>query len=507
MSDDAMDVDVSPNVADEKKTNEDIVDKLLEVLKQVSKSTLSMDSRYVWKSLKDLSAFRHELNVENVSILVNLLYPDESPYKKYLLKTIHPTSKPKVEDAVSFRDRYPASLYQLQQDGTSLDVSSEVNTFVHYILQLLLLDSQRVDELQHFNTEYVVPKILKHYNNRNLDLVNAKIWFYINRANELISSPEDAALLFEMMQYMKTATLKHDNETKATLITSILRHYLRLGEIELAADFVTKIEFPSGDNVSSPLEARYYFYLSKIHAIQLDYSQSHEYVISALRKAPHTKNSLGFLQQANKLQCCIQLLMGDIPELTFFHQRGLEKSLLPYYHITKAVKLGDLNLFTQSLSKYKNQLTKDANYQLCVRLRSNVIKTGIRMISLTYKKISLKDICLKLHLDSEQTVEYMVSRAIRDGVIEAKINHEEGYIETSELLNVYSTKQPQQVFDERIRFVNHLHSDYVTGMRFPDSRDKKGKDADQLTTESLETSLDLDSMNLSDFDSDLDDIL
>ena len=230
-------------------------------------------------------------------------------------------------------------------------------------------------------------------------------------------------------------------------------------------------------------------------------------MISALRKAPHTKNSLGFLQQANKLQCCIQLLMGDIPELTFFHQRGLEKSLSPYYHITKAVKLGDLNLFTSSLSKYKNQLIQDSNYQLCVRLRSNVIKTGIRMISLTYKKISLKDICLKLHLDSEQTVEYMVSRAIRDGVIEAKINHEEGYIETSELLNVYSTKQPQEVFDERIRFVNHLHSEYVTGMRYPDARDKRSKGDNDSSPENFEAALDLDGMDLSDFDSDMEDML
>ncbi|CAH00640.1 proteasome regulatory particle lid subunit RPN3 [Kluyveromyces lactis] len=506
MSSDAMDIDSVPEAAVDNNSNEDaVVDKLLEILKQVSKSTLSMDSRYVWKSLRDFAALRHDVTVENTSILVNLVYPDDSSYKKYLLKTIHPTSRPKVENAVKFREEYPASLYQLQQDGTSLDVSSEVNSFVHYIVQSLLLDSNRIDELQQFNKTHVIPQVLKQYNNRNLDLINAKIWFYINRANELTSTPNDSSLLAEMMQYLKSATLKHDNETKATLITSILRQYLRLGEIELAADFVSKVEFPSGDNVSSPLEARYYFYLSKIHAIQLDYSQSHEYVISALRKAPHTKNSLGFLQQANKLQCCIQLLMGDIPELTFFHQKGLEKSLLPYYHITKAVKLGDLNLFTQSLSKYKKELVQDSNYQLCVRLRSNVIKTGIRMISLTYKKISLKDICLKLHLDSEQTVEYMISRAIRDGVIEAKINHEEGYIETSELLNVYSTKQPQQVFDERIRFVNHLHSDYVTGMRFPDSREEDN--SKKLSDESLETTMDLNSMNLSDFDSDLDDVI
>ncbi|CDO93752.1 unnamed protein product [Kluyveromyces dobzhanskii CBS 2104] len=260
MSSDPMEIDSIPESAVESKSNDDtIVDKAIEILKQVSKSTLSMDSRYVWKSLRDLIAFKQELTVENVSTVVNLLYPEESAYKKYLLKTIHPSSKPKVENSSKFREEFPATLYQLQQDGTSLDVSSEVNTFVHYIVQSLLSDSKRIDELQQFNSAHVIPQVLKLYNNRNLDLINAKIWFCINRSNELTSTPNDSQLLAEMMQFLKTATLKHDNETKATLITSILRQYLRLGEIELAADFVSKVEFPSGDHVSSPLEARFSF--------------------------------------------------------------------------------------------------------------------------------------------------------------------------------------------------------------------------------------------------------
>lgn len=43
-------------------------------------------------------------------------------------------------------------------------------------------------------------------------------------------------------------------------------------------------------------------------------------------------------------------------------------------------------------------------------LRHNVIKTGLRMISISYSRISLKDICLKLHLDSEEDAEYIVAK-------------------------------------------------------------------------------------------------
>ena len=57
------------------------------------------------------------------------------------------------------------------------------------------------------------------------------------------------------------------------------------------------------------------------------------------------------------------------------------------------------------------------------RLRHNVIKTGIKMISLSYSKISLKDISVKLHLGSEEDAEFIVAKAIRDGVIDATIDH------------------------------------------------------------------------------------
>lgn len=51
------------------------------------------------------------------------------------------------------------------------------------------------------------------------------------------------------------------------------------------------------------------------------------------------------------------------------------------------------------------------------------------MISLSYSKISLRDICLKLRLDSEEDAEFIVAKAIRDGVIDATVIHEHGYMQ------------------------------------------------------------------------------
>lgn len=498
---DLIEVDQGKSVEINNK-NPNVVDKITDLLKQISITSTTLDPRYVWKSLRELVLLRSYLRREKIFYLIQLVYPENSIYKASLLEFIDNNYTSPIDEVGLLRSNLPADFYQLD-DSNRVEVSAEVNSFIHLLVQIILLDTGMIKELVSFNTQIVIPNILNFYNNRNLDLINAKLWFYISRAHEISGNFQDSTIRADMMKFLKTATIKHDSETRAMLITLILRNCLACGEIDTASDFINKVEFPPTNDVSSPLEARYYFYLSKINAIQLDYSRANEYVIAAIRKAPTTINSLGFLQQANKLHCAIQLLMGDIPELSFFRQRGMEQSLEPYYHLSKAVKLGDLKKFASSISKYKSQLIQDGNYQLCVRLRSNVIKTGIGMISLTYRKISLRDICLKLHLDSEQTAEYMVSRAIRDGVIEAKINHEQGHIETTELLNVYSTKQPQQVFDERIRFVNQLHDESVMAMRYPDSRDKNK----QANTNDDDLDVDFDIMDLSDYGSDIEDLL
>ena len=500
MTTDMMDVDTNGDgTLVTKYAEETAVEMILETLKEISKATTSLDSRHVWRGLKDLNSIRKtSLNQESLAALVNILYPDTSAFKDPLLKYINDNHKSNVPNAEKLRSEYPASFYKITPQKT-IEVSPELNSFFHLLVQLYLLDSKKFTELVTFNTKIVIPTILDIYNYRSLDLINAKLWFYIIMGYESIGDIANAEIRSTMIKSLKTASLKHDNETKAMLINLILRNFLADGDVNSADDFVRKVEFPT-TNVSNPLEARYYFYLSKINAIQLDYTTANDFVITAIRKAPHNSNSLGFLQQAHKLQCVIQLLMGDIPELSFFHQKDMQQSLYPYYHLTNTVKLGDLKKFSYIISRFKSQLVHDSNYQLCVRLRSNVIKTGIRMISLTYKKISLKDICLKLRLDSEQAAEYMVSRSIRDGVIEANINHEKGYIETSELLNVYDSNNPQKTFDARIQFVTQLHDESVMAMRYPEDN-KKVKSTSQNNDADSADYLD----DISDF-SDIDDL-
>jgi len=96
-----------------------------------------------------------------------------------------------------------------------------------------------------------------------------------------------------------------------------------------------------------------------------------------------------------------------------------------------------------------------------LRLRQNVIKTGIRMMSLSYARISLRDICLRLGLGSEESAEYIVAKAIRDGVIEATLDHEKGFMKSKDVGDIYATREPGEAFHERIRACLDLHDESV----------------------------------------------
>jgi 26S proteasome regulatory subunit N3 len=153
--------------------------------------------------------------------------------------------------------------------------------------------------------------------------------------------------------------------------------------------------------------------------------------------------------------------MGDIPDRATFREPTLQKALYAYFLLVRSVRVGELDAFFETLNTHADTFRRDGTYTLVLRLRQNVIKTGIRMMSLTYSRISLRDICIRLGLESEESAEYIVAKAIRDGVIEATLDHEKGFMQSKEILDVYATQEPQEVFHSRITFCMSLHNDSV----------------------------------------------
>jgi 26S proteasome regulatory subunit N3 len=207
----------------------------------------------------------------------------------------------------------------------------------------------------------------------------------------------------------------------------------------------------------------------------------------------------------NKLAVIVQLLMGDIPERGLFNQPELRAALAPYLALTLAVRAGDLVRFNSAVQEHKSAFVSDKNYSLVQRLGHNVLKTGLRKLSISYSRISLADVADKLHLPSAAAAEYICAKAIRDGVIGAKIDHENGWIVSEGLADQYSSEEPQKTFHKRITFCLDVHNEAVKSMRYPpdtaykkagDKKEDKDKDkTDEKTIEELIKEMEEDEMD------------
>ncbi|ORX45525.1 hypothetical protein DM01DRAFT_1340032 [Hesseltinella vesiculosa] len=424
---------------------------------------------------EEATALANDLK-RNCSLLERAVDTIESRFTTRVLRTLPsirrrltaPVLAQVIQECYGADERKMGLLTILGQAATDMEMDQdrrtilpEVDIYLHLNVIIYLLDKNELEKGKRLVDETV--ERLTPLNRRTLDLLAARVYFYHARYYEL--TDQLAEIRPMQLAAYRTATLRHDDETQGTLLNLLLRNYFLNNLYDQADKLLSKSTFP--ENAGNNQAARYAYYLGRIKALQLDYTLAHTYLTQAIRKAPQNTVTAGFQQTVYKFFIVVQLLMGDIPERSIFRQPVLKKALVPYLHVTQAVRVGDLNKFQEGLAEFGDVFKKDKTYTLILRLRHNVIKTGIRMISLSYSKISLRDICIKLHLDSEEDAQFIVAKAIRDGVIDATLDHHHGYMKSKEIVDIYSTNEPQAAFHQRISFCLNLHNDAVKAMRFP----------------------------------------
>jgi len=195
-----------------------------------------------------------------------------------------------------------------------------------------------------------------------------------------------------------------------------------------------------------------------------------DFFTKALRKAPSSAN--GFRQTAQKLKITVDLLLGNIPDRKQFLDANNKEALAPYFELTRSVRSGEIDNFQVIKQKYENLFKEDGTFTLILRLHQNVIKTAIRKISLAYSRISLTDVAKKLKLGTPDkpdnlAAEYIIAKAIKDGVIEATLDHQNSWMQSKEIPDIYSTREPQLQFHDRIQFCLDMHNQSVKAMRYP----------------------------------------
>lgn len=362
----------------------------------------------------------------------------------------------------------------------------EVETFIIILIITTLLRYNQFSDAAYLSAALV--ERIRTFNRRSMDVLAAKSYFYYSLSFEKVDKLD--SIRPSLLALYRTCCVRHDEMGQAVLLNLILRNYIKYNLFQQAQIFSVRTSFP--ENASNNQFCRYLYYMARVQAVQLEYSEAYQRLLMAIRKAPQ-EIAVGFAAEAQKLAIIVQLLMGEIPERSIFNQANIKESLKPYLAMTQAVRTGDSEIFATVLALYEADFKADKNYSLVKRLSYNVLRTGLRKLSLSYSNISLADIATKLRLPSATSAEYICAKAIREGVIEAVISHETGCLSSSDVLNLYATEEPQKAFHKRIAFCLDVHNEAVKSMRYPPDAYKKelsktlvgGKEVDEKTIDEL----------------------
>merc|ERR1712123_272805 len=383
-------------------------------LKEIERAVHNKEPRVISKVLRQLPRTRREVSTDALVKIIQTLNLDR---KAALLSAL--------------------GCSQHEKSDSSSQLVMEGQLYLSLLILLKLLDSDNHEAAREL-ADHLVTRIGKQAVRRSADPLNAKVYYYHSRVYELLGRSAEARPVY--MKCLRTTSLHGEVESESVLMNVLLRNYMHNNLLDQAEKLVSKSQFPESANNNE--WARYLYYTGRIKAIQLEYSDAQKTITTALRKAPQV-SAIGFRQSATKLLTVVDLLMGDIPERARFLQKNLEKSLQPYFHLTQSVRTGNLAEFNK------------------------VLETGIRRISLSYSKISLADVSRQLALDSPEDAEFIVAKAIRDGVIDGVIDHQAGTITSNNEKDIYSTRNPEMAFDKRIQYCQQLHTQSVKAMRFP----------------------------------------
>ncbi|KAL8874055.1 MAG: hypothetical protein Q9174_000560 [Haloplaca sp. 1 TL-2023] len=434
----------------------------------LERAVTHFDARFTLRVLRSISSVRKHLSSHLLIQIITETYDSNNTTAKGLLAALSTESSSEPHDSLSEMD-VDAQKDKAKPPVMPKETLPEVDFYLAILVQIHLFDAKEIEHGSKFSTNLV--KQLRTLNRRTLDPLSARVYFYyalfFERLVPLPPSPTASVVSIRqhLLQALRTSVLRKDQDTRATVTSLLLRNYLSTSHITQADLLISHSDFPT--TASNNQIARYLYYLGRIRAIQLAYTEAHEHLIGATRKSPSTPSAGGFYQAASKLLVVVELLMGDIPDRAIFRQSSIEQSMQPYLNLVQAVRVGKIDGFLNVVQTHNVTFRRDGTYTLILRLRQNVIKTGIRMMSLSYAKISLRDICMKLDLDSEESAEYIVAKSIRDGVIEASLDHEHAFMKSKETGDVYATREPGEAFHERIRACLELHDESVKAMRFP----------------------------------------
>ncbi|CAD7701021.1 unnamed protein product [Ostreobium quekettii] len=460
----AKDADPQPSGAEDAgKEAPTTLDRLRGVVAMIADGVKQKDTRLVMgRVLRETASRRSELTVEILTSFVEETLPAGTDARAVMLDKLAQVQESMQVDSEEQGGAASAT--------HATGVLPEVEMYCYLVVLMFLVSGG------HFRLAKQLADVavaaLGLYNRRTLDFIAAKVYFYYSWSYECLDRL--ASIRSTLLQRLQTAVLQHDEIGQETILNLLLRNYLHYSLYDQAEKLRSKSPEPTRSNNQI---CRYLYYWGRIRAVQLEYTDARDSLQQAMRKAPIVAH--GFRITVSKWLVLVSLLLGEIPEMLEFTQQGMKKALHPYFQLAGSVRSGDLSMFRSVAQQYGEQFQLDKTHNLIVRLHHNVLRIGLRRINLAYSRISLKDVAEKLGLSTDEDLERIVAKAIRDGGVDAIIDHESQCLKSVEVADVYSTSEPQKAFHARVAFCLDVHNEAVKAMRFePDAHKKLVEDAE-----------------------------
>lgn len=436
--------------------------------------------RLIARVLRSTGGIRKRLLPDVLSKAITCYMPDDHPHKPTLCSAldiipvssypaapmdVDATSDPAKKASTNGEENNVAPTPNLDALSTPSPSSTpEIMAYLHFLAVLVMLDTNKLGQAEIAANALI--STLSKFNRRTMDELYARAYFYLAYIVELLG--KFSSIRAKLLAAYRTATLHRDAPSQAMLLNLMLRNYIAYNLYDQADKLLLRTTFP--ETRSNNQLARYMYYTGRIKAVQLDYSDALWNLQQASRKAPQN-TAIGFRISVHKFMIIVQLLMGEVPARDVFRQPHVRRALRPYLSLTQAVRVGDMSKFKQVLEASSDEFENDRTMSLIIRLRHNVIKTGLRMLSSSYSRIPLSEVCSRLHLESIENTEGVVAKAIHDGVIDAIIDHEGGFIRSNETIDVYSTAEPTDSYHKRVQFCLNIYNEAIRAMRFPEKKD------------------------------------
>lgn len=273
-----------------------------------------------------------------------------------------------------------------------------------------------------------------------------------------------------------------------------LRRMLLKNYIEEAGHFLTNCEFP--EHEQNTQLCKFLFYKGYYMGLTGDLGQSVLLLSQALRKAPESylkgesRASKNFKLLAQKHLIVVSLLRSEMPTKKLFKNPRLAQ----YKQLVLLVSKGHFKQFREHLETCQAQFKRDLVFPLLQKLKSVVIKNGLKKLSQAYSSLSVVELMYKLGLHNEKKLEVDAFLA----KVMSKINR---FTLDASLKTVVFKREDRTLSDDSIRealakrveHVKSLEDQMVRALKFPEEKEeveKEEDDDDEFDLDDLDFSFD-----------------